>query len=218
MNAVERAWAGRSNYEDHLGRASILLQMQPPSLGPVSRSLRATRGTPSLERSLAGLAIAALILQGCTMMRLDEPGRRAILFARQIAVERGAPTIDTEHLLLGVLRADPDLARRLAHRTNLDTDTFLRRIEAASPSRPKLLEAPADMPLSPAAKEALSAASHSVSYGLHSEDVLVALTEVTGVAATVLKDLGVTAAMIREEAAAASSTGRDTKSRMTPSR
>jgi ATP-dependent Clp protease ATP-binding subunit ClpA len=45
--------------------------------------------------------------------RYTEKARRCIFFARYEASQFGSPTIDTEHLLLGILREDRSLSKRL---------------------------------------------------------------------------------------------------------
>jgi ATP-dependent Clp protease ATP-binding subunit ClpC len=44
--------------------------------------------------------------------RYTEKARRAISFGRDEACQRGSRYIETEHLLLGILREDKDLANR----------------------------------------------------------------------------------------------------------
>lgn len=44
--------------------------------------------------------------------RYTEPSRRAIFYSRYMALQAGSQAIETEHLLLGLLRADMVLAQR----------------------------------------------------------------------------------------------------------
>jgi ATP-dependent Clp protease ATP-binding subunit ClpC len=44
--------------------------------------------------------------------RYSEPARRVIFYSRYMASQFGSPEIETEHLVLGLLRADMVLARR----------------------------------------------------------------------------------------------------------
>jgi len=44
--------------------------------------------------------------------RYTEPARRVISYSRYMAVQTGSPEIETEHLLLGLLRAVMVLAQR----------------------------------------------------------------------------------------------------------
>src|SRR5580658_1850770 len=65
--------------------------------------------------------------------RYVEKARRVIFFARYEASQLGSPTIETEHLLLGLLREDAALTNR-----------FLP-LEASAPSIRKQIEVHADM-------------------------------------------------------------------------
>ena len=51
--------------------------------------------------------------------RYTERARRSIYYARELVSEYGSITIETEHLLLGILREDPNIIRRfLQSKTN----------------------------------------------------------------------------------------------------
>lgn len=54
--------------------------------------------------------------------RYTEKARRVIFFARYEASQFGNPYIETEHLLLGLLREDPALVKRFLGPTNVATD------------------------------------------------------------------------------------------------
>jgi ATP-dependent Clp protease ATP-binding subunit ClpC len=62
--------------------------------------------------------------------RYTEKARRVIFFGRYEASQYGSPVIDTEHLLLGLLREDKSLRRWLP---KIDGDTLRRRIEEYLP-------------------------------------------------------------------------------------
>jgi ATP-dependent Clp protease ATP-binding subunit ClpC len=53
--------------------------------------------------------------------RYTEEARRVLFFACQEASEFGSPHIETEHLLLGFLRADRQLSRRLLPNTSAES-------------------------------------------------------------------------------------------------
>ena len=53
--------------------------------------------------------------------RYTEKSRRVIFFARYEASQYGSPYIETEHLLLGLLRESPDLTRQLAEKLGWGT-------------------------------------------------------------------------------------------------
>jgi len=51
--------------------------------------------------------------------RYTERARRSIYYARELVSEYGSITIETEHLLLGILREDPNIIPRfLPSKTN----------------------------------------------------------------------------------------------------
>ena len=71
---------------------------------------------------------------------------RVIFFARYEASEFGSPTIETEHLLLGILREDKALANRFLP-SNHSVASIRRRIRALTPLRDKISTS-VDLPLS----------------------------------------------------------------------
>jgi hypothetical protein len=54
----------------------------------------------------------AQLLLPSAAQRYSEPARRVIFYSRYMASQFGSPEIETEHLVLGLLRADMVLARR----------------------------------------------------------------------------------------------------------
>jgi ClpA/ClpB-like protein len=87
--------------------------------------------------------------------RYTEKARRVIFFGRYEASQYGSPVIDTEHLLLGLLREDKSL-RGWLHK--IDGDTLRRRIEEYLPKREPTSTA-VDLPLSETAKNVLKRAA-----------------------------------------------------------
>ena len=88
--------------------------------------------------------------------RYTEEARRAVFFARYEAGRFGSPTLETEHLLLGLIRADHTLIRRfLPHKLEpaiwMDLEAFAVPGASLAPS--------ADMPLSEECRRALSHAA-----------------------------------------------------------
>jgi ATP-dependent Clp protease ATP-binding subunit ClpC len=140
---------------------------------------------------------------------MNEDARRAVFVAHQEAVERGAAAIDTEHLLVGVIRSDPRLATRVAVRAGYEQAELIRRLDQLSPRRTKPSVPPVEMPLSKRSSDVLGLARQRLSVELTPTDLLVALIKVDGVASRVLRDLGVTEAIVRDAAAdAAAAHGR----------
>jgi Clp amino terminal domain, pathogenicity island component len=78
--------------------------------------------------------------------RYLEQSRRAIFFARYEAAQTGSGCIEPEHLLLGILRSDEDLAMRL-FKTKENVESIGRKIRTAFPSGRKI-SISEDLPLS----------------------------------------------------------------------
>src|SRR6204780_1547742 len=111
------------------------------------------------QRASARCWVVSLIIGSVTVMfqRYTETARRVIFFARYEASQFGSPYIETEHLLLGILREAPEISEDLA----LGPDTAIgirRRIEASVVPGPKE-PIGIDLPLSHAAKIALARAA-----------------------------------------------------------
>ena len=66
--------------------------------------------------------------------RYTEKARRVIFFARYEASQFGSPYIETEHLLLGLLREDKALTNR-ALRTRALAEPIRKQIEAHTTTR-----------------------------------------------------------------------------------
>jgi hypothetical protein len=88
--------------------------------------------------------------------RYTERARRTIFFARYEASQFGTPHIETEHLLLGLLREDHRLRGELKGR--ISEDTFRTQIEAETPRREKI-SVSVDLPLSHECRRVLSYAA-----------------------------------------------------------
>ena len=90
--------------------------------------------------------------------RYTDRARRVIFFARYDASALASSSIDTEHLLLGLLREGAGIAGKIFKRNKLTYEMVRREIEARG-----RLRAPTptsvDMPLSPEAKLVLQHAS-----------------------------------------------------------
>jgi ATP-dependent Clp protease ATP-binding subunit ClpC len=87
--------------------------------------------------------------------RYTEKARRVIFFARYEAAQLGSPTVETEHLLLGLLRED----RALPNRFLADaTESIRLQIEKDAVAREKI-PANAELPLSDECKSVLAYAA-----------------------------------------------------------
>jgi hypothetical protein len=87
--------------------------------------------------------------------RYTEKARRAIFFARYEASVFASPCIDTDHLLLGLMREDAVLKSHLGFPV---TEAFRKQVEAASPAREKVWTS-VDLPLSSECRRALDYAA-----------------------------------------------------------
>ncbi len=87
--------------------------------------------------------------------RYSDKARRVIFFARYEASQFGSPAIDTEHLLLGILRESKDLLRTVAGPGAVET--IRERIEKLLPIHDKISTS-VDLPFTEAAKHVLNAA------------------------------------------------------------
>ena len=69
--------------------------------------------------------------------RYTEKARRVIFFARYEASQFGSPCIETEHLLLGLLREDKALTNRFL-RSSAAVESIRKQIEAQTTLREKV--------------------------------------------------------------------------------
>lgn len=134
--------------------------------------------------------------------RYTETARRAIFFARYEASQFGSPYIETEHLLLGVLREDKALANRLlASRARADE---IRDV-ITSRSSPRIkVSTSVDLPLTHESKRVLAYAAEESQRRNHKHIdaahlLLGLLREEKCFAAELLRDHGVTVALVREQ-------------------
>jgi hypothetical protein len=84
--------------------------------------------------------------------RYTEKARRVIFFSRYEACQYGSPLIETEHLLLGILREDKRITRMLPSRA---AESIRAQVDARTPTRQKTSTS-VDLPLSNASKRVLA--------------------------------------------------------------
>ena len=101
-------------------------------------------------------AAASRATVGADLMfeRYTEKARRVIFFARYEASQFGSPYIETEHLLLGLLREDKALANRFL-RSSAALESIRKQIEAHTTIREKVSTS-VDLPLSHECKRVLA--------------------------------------------------------------
>ena len=134
--------------------------------------------------------------------RYTEKARRAIFFARFEASQFGSPEIQTEHLLLGLLREDKALANRLPH-PSASMESIRKQIETRTTLREKVPTS-VDLPLSLECKRVLTYAAEEAERLSHkhigTEHLLLGLLgEEKCFAAEILSGCGLRRETIREE-------------------
>src|SRR5436309_3205112 len=90
--------------------------------------------------------------------RYTEKARRVIFFARYEASQFGSPYIETEHLLLGLLREDKALANRFLRSPLTSIGSIRKQIEGRTTVREKVSTS-VDLPLSQECKHILAYAA-----------------------------------------------------------
>ncbi len=136
--------------------------------------------------------------------RYTEKARRVIFFARYEASQFGSPYIETEHLLLGLIREDKALANRFL-RSHAAVESIRKQIEARTTVREKVSTS-VDLPLSHECKRVLAYAAEEAERLSHkhigTEHLLLGLLrEEKSFAAEILHERGLRLATIREELA-----------------
>jgi ATP-dependent Clp protease ATP-binding subunit ClpC len=137
--------------------------------------------------------------------RYTEKARRVIFFSRYEASQFGASQIETEHILLGVIREDKKLAARFFEQTNASAESIRKEIEGRATMRDRI-STEIDLPLSDGAKRALSfAAEESELLGdrhIGTEHLLLGLLrEENSIAAEVLYARGLRLPDVRQDLA-----------------
>ena len=135
--------------------------------------------------------------------KYTEKARRVIFFARYEASQFGSPFIETEHLLLGLIREDKNLTNRFFPKANASIDAIRKEIEGRTVIREKVSTS-VDLPFSDECKRALNAAAEESERLSHkhigTEHMLLGLLrEEKSVAAEILRERGLRLSMIREE-------------------
>ncbi len=134
--------------------------------------------------------------------RYTEKARRVIFFARYEASQFGSPYIETEHLLLGLLREDKALANRFL-RSAAHIDSIRKQIESHTTIREKVSTS-VDLPLSHECKRVLAYGAEEAERLNHkhigTEHLLLGLLrEEKCFAAEILHERGLRLSQVREE-------------------
>jgi ATP-dependent Clp protease ATP-binding subunit ClpC len=139
--------------------------------------------------------------------RFTEKARRVIFFARYEASQYGSPCIETEHLLLGLVREDKGLANRYL-RAQGSIESIRKEIESRITIRERISTS-VEVPLSAESKRILSYAAEEADRLGHkhvgTEHLLLGiLREEKSFAAEILQERGLRLSALREELARSS--------------
>src|SRR5881409_2902048 len=140
--------------------------------------------------------------------RYTEKARRVIFFARYEASQFGSPYIETEHLLLGLLREDKALTNRFLRSPHASIESIRKQIEGRTTVREKVSTS-VDLPLSQECKRVLTYAAEEAERLAHkhigTEHLLLGLLrEEKSFAAEILHERGLRLSTLREELARSS--------------
>ena len=98
--------------------------------------------------------------------RYTERARRVIFFARYEASQLGSRTIETEHLLLGLIRENNGLTGQLLARSKIEPEDIRGEIEARTRVREKISTS-VEIPLSVESKRVLAYAAEEAEKMFH---------------------------------------------------
>ncbi len=134
--------------------------------------------------------------------KYTEKARRVIFFARYEASQFGSTYIETEHILLGLLREDKALTNRYL-RAHASVESIRKQIEGRTTLREKVSTS-VDLPLSPECKRVLAYAQEEAERLSHkhigTEHLLMGLLrEEKSFAAEILHERGLRLSTLREE-------------------
>lgn len=144
----------------------------------------------------------AAYTSGRMFERYTEPSRRVVFYARYFAAQTGSPKIETEHLLLGLLRTDMVLARRFLGSPWVAEEVW-REIEQKRQVRAPIPPG-IDIPLSAGGKRTLlfaaEEADQASSKKIRTEHLLLGLLrDEGGLAGTLLKERSLQSAPTRDQ-------------------
>lgn len=145
--------------------------------------------------------------------RYTEKARRVIFYARYEASQFGSPFIETEHILLGILRENKEITARMLPEGA--TESIRKQIEASGLRRPKSATS-IDLPLSNESKRVLAYGAEEAERLSHkhigSDHLFLGmLREEACFGARLLKDLGINLENARQRIAGSAPTDRPEK-------
>ncbi|MDP9120289.1 MAG: ATP-dependent Clp protease ATP-binding subunit ClpC, partial [Acidobacteriota bacterium] len=98
--------------------------------------------------------------------KYNEKARRALFFARYEASKLGSRVIESEHILLGILREGEETVNEIFRRFQIKPEDIRREIEGERVFVERI-SSTAELPLSEEAKKILAYASHEAESMLH---------------------------------------------------
>ena len=135
--------------------------------------------------------------------RYTERARRVIFFARYEASQLGSRAIETEHLLLGLIREGKGLTSRVFSKSHISMESIRKEVEGRAGPRDQVSTS-VDIPLSTEASQVLGYASDEAERMLHNyigtEHILLGLMrEDKTSAAAILLEKGIRLGAVRED-------------------
>ena len=147
--------------------------------------------------------------------RYTEKARRVVFFARYEASQFGAPAIEPEHILLGMMREDKSVTGRFFPRTQISVETVRKEVESRTILRERRPHTE-ELPLAPETKRVLAFAHEESERFQHrhigTEHLLLGLLrEDRSLAAEILYERGLRLHTVREEVGRQSGGGQNLK-------
>jgi ATP-dependent Clp protease ATP-binding subunit ClpC len=135
--------------------------------------------------------------------RYTERARRVLFFARYEATQLGSTSIETEHLLLGLIREGKGLTSRIFARSHLSLESIRKEIEGRTVFKEKVSTS-VEIPFSVETKRVLQFSAEEADRLLHTyigtEHLLLGLLrEERSVASAILYEKGMRLASVRED-------------------
>jgi len=135
--------------------------------------------------------------------RYTERARRVLFFARYEATQLGSTSIETEHLLLGLIREGKGLTSRIFARSHLSLESIRKEIEGRTIFKEKVSTS-VDIPFSPETKRVLQSSAEEADRLLHTyigtEHLLLGLLrEEHSVASSILHEKGMRLSSVRDD-------------------
>ena len=145
----------------------------------------------------ARLAFSSTVAPDDTMFeKYNEKARRALFFARYEASKLGSRVIESEHILLGILREGEETVSELFRRLKVKPGEVRREIEGERVFVERI-SSTAELPLSEESKKILAFASHEAESMLHNSVGSEASSDRTSPGRELLRDQGPDPARLR---------------------